>query len=240
MKFFDDHILTSLILRNWVTISLLANIVVLVVSLFYFELPTALATISVTGFFILSKLNSLKNSIQLQTFSLHPFLLQQRYAEAPIGILFFIFCMLHSLVFISVISIVQRVFFRNEGSYITSILDSHMFISCLGIILFLFFVAHDTVNALEKYDQPSIKDQKQKIIDSYHLDPQKTCCFVMNSKIIGFMVGQHSFEVDLGLKIGKREYKPATVLEYLHIAGIGFKDLDEGHIKNIEMYSIGS
>jgi hypothetical protein len=54
------------------------------------------------------------------------------------------------------------------------------------------------------------------------------------------MVGKHSFEVDLGLKVGRRKYKPATVLDYLNIAGIGFKDLDDGHIKNIEMYSIGS
>lgn len=78
------------------------------------------------------------------------------------------------------------------------------------------------------------------MIDAYHLDGHNTYFFMMNDKIIGFIIGNHSFEVDLGLKIGRRKYKPATVLEYLNIAGIGFQDLDDGHIKNIEMYSIGS
>lgn len=232
--------INTLVFRNWTTLAITAYVVTLFISLFYFELSTFLATITVSGLFIFSEFKSLKSSMQLRTFHFHPFLMQQRFVEIAVGILFFIFCMLKSLVFISFISIIQRVFFKDEGAYVSLILDSHWVISGLGVILATCLAAHMAANSFEKHKEISLDDQRRKMIDGYHLDYHKTYFFLMNNKIIGFMIGNHSFEVDLGLKIGRRQYKPAIVLEYLEIAGIGFQDLDEGHVKNIEMYSIGS
>lgn len=240
MKVFNERTLNTLAFRNWTTLSIVAYVLSLFISLFYFELSTIFATITVSGLLLFSGFKSLKSSIQLRTFHIHPFLTQYRFVEVLIGLFVLLFFMIKSLVIIGFISIIQRVFFKGEGSYVSSILDSHWVISGLGIVFAVFFMAHMAANSFEKYAQLSLNDQRKKMIDAYHLDGHNTYFFMMNDKIIGFIIGNHSFEVDLGLKIGRRKYKPATVLEYLNIAGIGFQDLDDGHIKNIEMYSIGS
>lgn len=240
MKTFNERTLNTLVLRNWTTLALISHVLTLFVSLFYFELSTSFATLTVIGLFVFSDIKLLKSSIQSQNFHFHPFLIQIRSAEVLVGLFVLLFYMMKSFVIIGFISIIQRVFFKDQGSYVSSILDAHYLISASGIILAVFFMVNMTANAFEKHGEEAINTQRQKIIDTYHLEHKNTYSFFINNKIIGFMVGKHSFEVDLGLKVGRRNYKPATVLEYLNIAGIGFQDLDDGHIKNIEMYSIGS
>jgi hypothetical protein len=166
--------------------------------------------------------------------------MQYGFAEVLIGLFVLLFYMIKSLVVIGFISIIQRVFFKDQGSYVSSILDAHFLISGLGVIFAVFFMVYMIASFFGKHGEYAINTQRQKIIDTYRLDHKSTYSFFINNKVIGFMVGKHSFEVGLGLKVGRRKYKPAIVLEYLNIAGIGFKDLDEGHIKNIEMYAIGT
>lgn len=240
MKTFNESTLNTLFLRNWTTLALASHVLTLFISLFYFELSTSFATLTVVGLFILSDAKLLKSSIRSQNFHYHPFLMQNRLAEIFIGLFALLFYMMKSFVIIGFISIIQRVFFKDQGSYVSSILDAHFLISASCIVLAVFFMVDMTANAFEKHGEYAINTQRQKIIDTYRLDHNNTYSFFINNKVIGFMVGKHSFEVDLGLKVGRRNYKPATVLEYLTIAGIGFQDLDDGHIKNIEMYSIGS
>lgn len=240
MKNFNEITMNTLLLRNWTTLALVSHVLTLFVSLFYFELSTSFATLTVIGLFILSDIKILKSSIRSQNFHYHPFLMQIRSAEVFAGLFALLYYMIKSFVIIGFISIIQRVFFKDQGSYVSSILDEHFLISASGIILAVFFMVDMTANAFENHGEYAINTQRQKIIDTYRLDHKNTYSFFINNKIIGFMVGKHSFEVNLGLKVGRRKYKPAIVLEYLNIAGIGFKDLDEGHIKNIEMYSIGS
>jgi hypothetical protein len=240
LKSFNERTLNTLVLRNWTSLALVSHVLTLFISLFYFELSTSFATLTVIGLFILSDVKLLKSSIRFQNFHFHPFLIQNRLAEVFIGLFVLLFYMMKSFIIIGFISIIQRVFFKDQGSYVSSILDSHFLISASAIILAVFFMVGMTANAFEKHGGYAINTQRQKIIDTYRLDHKDTYSFFINNKVIGFMVGKHSFEVDLGLKVGRRKYKPATVLEYLNIAGIGFQDLDDGHIKNIEMYSIGS
>jgi hypothetical protein len=240
LKSFNERTLNTLVLRNWTSLALVSHVLTLFISLFYFELSTSFATLTVIGLFILSDVKLLKSSIRFQNFHFHPFLIQNRLAEVFIGLFVLLFYMMKSFIIIGFISIIQRVFFKDQGSYVSSILDSHFLISASAIILAVFFMVGMTANAFEKHGGYAINTQRQKIIDTYRLDHKDTYSFFINNKVIGFMVGKHSFEVDLGLKVGRRKYKPATVLDYLNIAGIGFKDLDDGHIKNIEMYSIGS
>jgi hypothetical protein len=240
LKYFNERTLNTLVLRNWTSLALVSHVLTLFISLFYFEISTSFATLTVIGLFILSDVKLLKSSIRFQNFHFHPFLIQNRLAEVFIGLFVLLFYMMKSFIIIGFISIIQRVFFKDQGSYVSSILDSHFLISASAIILAVFFMVGMTANAFEKHGGYAINTQRQKIIDTYRLDHKNTYSFFINNKVIGFMVGKHSFEVDLGLKVGRRKYKPATVLEYLNIAGIGFQDLDDGHIKNIEMYSIGS
>jgi hypothetical protein len=242
LKFIDVLAQNTLILRNWATLAIVANILALMISFFYFELATVFATLSVTALFTMIHIKAVKNSIQTRTFYFYPFLMYQRQkiSELFFGLLVFVFNILKNLVFVGFISIIQRVFFNNQADYVSSTLDAHVIITGIGVVFAMFLVAHLIASCLDDYSQISIRDQRQSTIDTYHLKYQDTYFFKMNNKIIGFSVGKNSFEVDLGLKIGRKRFTPEIVLEYLSIAGIEFHELDDGHIKNIEMYAIGT
>lgn len=212
------------------------------VSFFYFELATVFAALSVTAVFTMIHIKAVKDSIQTRTFYFYPFLMYQRQkiSELFFGLFVFVFYIIKNLVFVGFISIIQRVFFNNQADYVSSTLDAHVIITGIGIVFAMFLLANLIESCLDDYAQISMQDQRQSTVDTYNLKYQDTYFFKMNNKIVGFSVGKNSFEVDLGLKVGRKRFKPEIVLEYLSIAGIGFHDLDDGHIKNIEMYSIGT
>lgn len=242
MKFIDALTQNTLILRNWSTLAIVANIFALMVSLFYFELATVFATLSVTVLFTMIHIKAVKDSIQTRTFYFYPFLMHQRQkiSELCFDLFVFVFNIIKNLVFVGFISIIQRVFFDNQADYVSLILDAHFIITGIGIVFAMFMVANLIASCLDDYAQISMRDQRQSTIDTYHLKYQDTYFFKMNNKIVGFSVGKNSFEVDLGLKVGRKRFTPEIVLEYLSIAGIEFHELDDGHIKNIEMYAIGT
>lgn len=242
MKFINVLTQNTLILRNWSTLALVANFVGFLIGLFYFELATVFATITVTALFVIGHIKAVKDSIQTRTFYFYPFLMQQRQklSELVVGLFVLLFNLVKNLILVGFISIIQRVFFHNEAAYVSSILDAHVVITGTAIVLAMFMVANLIASYFENYAQISMRDQRQSTIDTYHLKYQNTYFFKMNHKIVGFVVGKNSFEVDLGLKVGRKRFTPEIVLEYLSIAGIEFHELDDGHIKNIEMYAIGT
>lgn len=78
------------------------------------------------------------------------------------------------------------------------------------------------------------------LITKYKLDFKNTEFFIDKEKVIQFKSGGYVFRLGVGLLDGGRCYSPSVVLDYLNIAGIGFHELDSGHVKNIEMYAICS
>jgi hypothetical protein len=86
----------------------------------------------------------------------------------------------------------------------------------------------------------TVNKEIEKLVEQYQLDFSKTYFFTLEGSVTGFKTGQYTYRLGKGLFDGKRFYLSSVVLEYLNIMGINFNDLDEGHVKNIEMYSIGS
>lgn len=86
-----------------------------------------------------------------------------------------------------------------------------------------------------KFDKTII----QQLINEYNLNFNHTYFFIEGNNVLGFQSGSYIFRQDIGLFDGKRWYSRAVVLDYLTLSGINFNDLDEGHVKNIEMYGIG-
>jgi hypothetical protein len=78
------------------------------------------------------------------------------------------------------------------------------------------------------------------LISKYKLDFKKTEFFIQKDKVIEFKSGGYVFRLGEGLIDGERCYSPSIVFDYLNNMGISFNDLDEGHVKNIEMYAIGT
>ena len=86
----------------------------------------------------------------------------------------------------------------------------------------------------------NINDNIRKTIEKYNLEFKKTYFFTEGGRVIGFQSNSYLFKPGVGLFDGQRWYSPLVVDDYFNIAGIGFKDLDAGHMKNIEMYAISS
>ena len=78
------------------------------------------------------------------------------------------------------------------------------------------------------------------LVDKYKLDFKKTEFFIDSDQVIEFKSGGYVFKLGVGLVDGERCYPPSVVLDYFNITGIGFNDLDEGHVKNIEMYGMSA
>lgn len=85
-----------------------------------------------------------------------------------------------------------------------------------------------------------INNDIKETIDKYNLDFNKTHFFIQSEHVHGFQIGSYIFRLYVGLFDGERWHSSPAVLDYLKITGIGFNQLDDGHVKNIEMYAIGS
>lgn len=78
------------------------------------------------------------------------------------------------------------------------------------------------------------------LVDKYKLDLKKTEFFIDSDQVIEFRSGGYVFKLGVGLVDGERCYRPSVVLDYFNITGIGFNDLNEWHVKNIEMYGMSA
>lgn len=229
--------LKTLALRNWSTLEIIANIFVFCVSLYYFGNEALLPILAVTAFFIVWSGYTLSQSIKYKTFSFHPELLEHRFSEYAVALFYMTFCIVRSVVFIKVAIAVQS-FAKLGGEAVVVGLNEH-----IGQILFIgilatLFIAYGIKNQSEKLGEFSFDVQIDYLKSKYNLNVDNTYYFIMNNKIVAFLVGKYTFDIMDGLVIGNRKYKLSSVVEYLEIAGIGFDDLNEGHVKNIEMYGI--
>lgn len=229
--------LKTLALRNWSTLEIIANIFVFCVSLYYFGNEALLPILAVIAFFIVWSGYTLSQSIKYKTFSFHPELLEHRFSEYAVALFYMTFCIVRSVVFIKVAIAVQS-FAKLGGEAVVVGLNEH-----IGQILFIgilatLFIAYGIKNQSEKLGEFSFDVQIDYLKSKYNLNVDNTYYFIMNNKIVAFLVGKYTFDIMDGLVIGNRKYKLSSVVEYLEIAGIGFDDLNEGHVKNIEMYGI--
>lgn len=227
----------TLALRNWSTLEIIANIFVFCVSLYYFGIDALIPIIAVTGFFIVWSGHSLFQSIKHKIFSFHPVLIKQRFSEYVVSLFFMIFCIVRSLVFIKVAIAVQT-FTQLGGEAVVIGLNEH-----IGQILFIgilstLFIAYGIKNQSEKLGEFSFDVQIDYLRSKYNLNVESTYYFIMDHKVVAFLVGKYSFDIMDGLVVGNKKYKLSLVVEYLEMADIGFDDLNDGHVKNIEMYGV--
>lgn len=237
MKTLEKMLIKTLALRNWSTLEIVANIFVFCVSLYYFGINALIPILAVTGFFIVWSGYSLSQSIKHKTFSFHPGLIEQRFSEYIVAFGFMMFCIIRSLVFIKVALAVQT-FSQFGGEAVAVGLNEH-----IGQILFIgilatLFIAYGIKNQSEKLGEFSFDVQIDHLKSKYNLNADNTYYFIINNKVVAFLVGKYTFDIMDGLIIGEHKYKLSAVVEYLEMADIGFDDLNDGHVKNIEMYGI--
>lgn len=237
MKTFENIMLKTLALRNWSTLEIIANIFVFCVSLYYFGNEALLPILAVTAFFIVWSGYTLSESIKHKTFSFHPELLDHRFSEYVVALFYMIFCIVRSMVFIKV-AIAVKSFAQLGGEAVVVGLNEH-----IGQILFIgilatLFIAYGIKNQSEKLGEFSFDVQIEHLREKYNLNVDSTYYFIMDHKVVAFLVGKYSFDIIDGLVVGNQKYKLSSVVEYLEIAGIGFDDLNDGHVKNMEMYAI--
>ena len=237
MKTFEKMMIKTLALRNWSTLEIIANIFVFFVSFYYFGMDALLPILAVTGFFIIWSGYSLFQSIKHKIFSFHPGLIEQRFSEYVVSLFFMTFCIIRSLVFIKV-SIAFQEFIQLGGEAVVIGLNEHIIqILFIGILATL-FIAYGIKNQSEKLGEFSFDVQIDYLKSKYNLNVDNTYYFIMDHKVVAFLVGKYSFDIMDGLVVGNKKYKLSLVMEYLEIADIGFNDLDEYHVKNIEMYGV--
>lgn len=115
-----------------------------------------------------------------------------------------------------------------------NILGLSLFLGAITIIqLFFYFIKF-------KKRSKIVNEFVNDLITKYKLDFKNTEFFIDKEKVIQFKSGGYVFRLGVGLLDKGRCYSHSVVLDYLNIAGIGFHELDSGHVKNIEMYAISS
>jgi hypothetical protein len=115
-----------------------------------------------------------------------------------------------------------------------NILGLSLFLGAITIIqLFFYYIKF-------KKRSKIVNEFVNDLITKYKLDFKNTEFFIDKEKVIEFKSGGYVFRLGVGLLDGSRCYSPSIVFDYLNNMGISFNDLDEGHVKNIEMYGIGS
>jgi len=115
-----------------------------------------------------------------------------------------------------------------------NILGLSLFLGAITVIqLFFYYIKF-------KKRSKIVNEFVNVLITKYKLDFKNTEFFIDKEKVIEFKSGGYVFRLGIGLLDGERCYSPSVVFDYLNIAGIGFNELDAGHVKNIEMYAISS
>lgn len=146
----------------------------------------------------------------------------------------FIFLCLNSFVMIRYFSFLVNLYQEFQSTHEEStfvkiiILSSALFGVCVAEFYFYF----------KKNRDYTINDDIKKNVDKYNLEFNKTYFFTASGHVHGFQIGSYMFRPGIGLFDGEHWYSASLVLDYLNQSGIGFNDLDAGHVKNIEMYGI--
>lgn len=227
----------TLPLRNWSVIEIVANISVLVLSLYFFETHTLLATLLVTGVFIAVNTISLKKSIKNKVFTGHPYLMANDLNESLIILGELLYCGIRSFVYIKSVSAIQYVV-TNPIEIVSEALSNNLISILINGLITIPFIVYGISRHYDQIRNSHIEDHVAYYVDKYQLDLKHTYFFTRKNQITCFVIGHYKFDLYEGLIVGNRSYKFSLLKDYLNIAGIGFHELDDGHIKNIEMYGI--
>jgi hypothetical protein len=143
--------------------------------------------------------------------------------------------MVTSFIFIKFISVLQNAI--QTGAETIDMGIGTLIFFTLYIMAFIIF---QIIKKIESVDGFSLNVQIDYLTDKYHLDLKETYFCILRNDIVSFVIGNYTFDTVSGLTVATRKYNISLVMEYFKIADIGFRDLNEGHIKNIEMYGISS
>jgi len=233
LKTLDNIMSKTMSLRNWSTLQIISNILVFIVSVSFIESNTLFATFLVTGVFIAFNSISLFKSIKQRTISFHSYWLNLKLPAPLVVISFITFYMVTSFIFIKFISVLQNAI-QTGAEKIDMGIGTIIFFTIYTIA----FIVFKIIQKIESADRFSLNVQIDYLIDKYDLDLNGTHFCMMHNDIVSFIIGKYTFDTLRGLCVGYRSYKMSLISEYLNEAGIGFNDLNDGHIQNIEMYGL--
>lgn len=239
MKVIEKFKFKTFLLRNWSVLAIFSNILSFFLSIYYFEHNTVFSTLFVTGLFISWHLLSITKSIKNKTVTFHSYFLDLELPSYFVAICFIVFSIVKSLVFIKIVSVFQEVFLNSwDGSLFD--IPINFWTGVLIIGLFAVYAFFSIFKLADGKQTTPVVVQIDYFKEKYNLDLHKTYFCLINNTIVSFVIGKYTFDVVGGLIVGKRKYRPSIILDYFKIMEIGFHDLDDGHVKNIEMYGISN
>lgn len=237
VKELNDVVLKILLLRNWSSIQIMINFFILFVSIFFIESQTIPAAILVAGLLIGINVRSLREQLEQKAFRSYPQFMSKNYKEALVVIGLVVYAIVRSLVFIQALSAIQFML-THETAIVAEMLDKYKSLIVAFAVLTAIFIVFSIMVHYENVNSYNIVDHIDYHVQKYQLDPKNTYFFTQASSVIGFIVNDNVFDLHKGLSVGDRYYSFSLILEYLNIAGIGFTEIDDQHIKNIEMYGM--
>lgn len=237
LKINNDFDLKYGIFFNYSTLQIVANILMSYYNFKYFESYSIVANIFVSIFLISFSLLLLfiekKNHRQPTLLLWSKAWDGKKFNNVLIWLAIFTFLCLQNFVMIRYFSFGVNLYqeFKIDNAFSTGMKLFFLSLFILGCVLIQLKYFHLKL----KFDKTSI----QQLINEYNLNFNDTYFFIEGNAVLGFQSGSYIFRQNIGLFDGERWYSRSVVLDYLTLSGIGFKDLDEGHVKNIEMYGIG-
>jgi hypothetical protein len=218
------------------TLQIIANLYMSFISFNYIETYSVNANIFVSTFLISTNIFLLLHSRKKHIYSSTLILPYKVIFSIPIVIGLFLLLCLKSFFLIRYFSILDTLYqsyqLEHGSTSLVKIIVLSIFLCC--VLCFQIYLYY------KKIMDTTLDKEIKKLVEQYQLDFSKTYFFTLEGSVTGFKTGQYTYRLGEGLFDGKRFYLSSVVLDYLNIMGINFNDLDEGHVKNIEMYGISS
>jgi hypothetical protein len=239
LKIINDKLYRKLFFLNSITLQIIANILVGLFGVFHYKDNNLFVILLIPTLFIAGNILLLRQCLSERIFP-SDFDYAKNHSlnivlKIAIVTMFFVFFIFKSITLMMMMTLIQDLYYDNLIEFkSTNFVRITVFSIIIVFILFLHaYIYH------AKLTSNKLKDSVKKISADFKLDTN-TYFLIFEDKIQGFTNGHYSFCVYEGLSVSGRSYNPSIVLEYFNLTGIGFQELDEGHIKNIEMYAIGA
>lgn len=218
-------------MTNSLILELFANFLMSYVSFKYIETYTTIANIVVSSFFIFFNLSLFlylrKKHIYRSSIFIDEFTSKLNSILILVG-MFLIFCIKHFLLLryssmVDILSLSFKGLINQKIAVLTAII--------LGI-----FIAQCIIY-LRQFTNNPVEHGASLMIRRFNLDRRKTR-FFGDIALSSFKVNGYVYFVSSGLVINDRYYSSSVLIDYFNMAGIGFHELNDSHVKNIEMYNI--
>lgn len=236
VKMIDNINFRYSLLFHMATLQIIANLYMSFISFNYIETYSVNANIFVSTFLISTNIFLLLHSRKKHIYSSTLILPYKVIFSIPIVIGLFLLLCLKSFFLIRYFSILDTLYqsyqLEHGSTILFKIIVLSIFLCC--VLCFQIYLYY------KKIMDTTLDKEIKKLVEQYQLDFSKTYFFTLEGSVTGFKTGQYTYRLGEGLFDGKRFYLSSVVLDYLNIMGINFHDLDEGHVKNIEMYGISA